>query len=269
MKKRRIHKESSPAWLDGLKRIKIDPSQLDFKELKAFKDADRYLNEPIRGPKEWEYLIRCFRFLSTFAFFTIYEKQFPPLSNCWEELERLFIHEEIFDDGIFVQSWIFCDFPFGTEKKAVIDYFEEFVAKTEVINHFQYFIDCMKTSRLGLYQEILSSKKTIKFRELFTGKIIKIENTIPVYNSGEIFLTRLVDIGGKIYSFCDPKCWPKEYKSQLENMVKAKLFYFEAPSIEEEYEQFMKYAGPYWMSCVVTDQECPILQPDHYLTYLK
>lgn len=267
MKKRKTHQKRSPAWLEALKRIKIDPDQLDLKELKAFKDVDRYLNEPIRGPKEFEYLIRCFRFLTSFALITIYEKQFPALSNCWEELERLFIHEEIFDDEVFVQSWIFCDFPFGTEKETVLDYFEEFVEKADVLNNFQYFIDRMKISRLGLYQEILSSKKIIKFRELFTGKIIKIANTIPEYESGEIFLTRLVEIGENIFSFCDPKCWPKEYKSQLENMVRAKLFYFEASSIGKQYEQFMKYAGPYWMSCVVQDQECPILQPDHYLTY--
>ena len=269
MKKRKTHQKRSPAWLEALKSIKIDPGQLDLKELKAFKDVDRYLNEPIRGTKEWEYLIRCFRFLTAFAMTTIYEKQFPSLSNCWEELEQLFIHEEIFDDEVFVQSWIFCDFPFGTEKETVVDYFEVFVEKSGALNNFQYFIDRMRDSRLGLYQEMFSSKKTIQFRELFTSKIIKIANTIPEYESGEIFLTRLVDIGGEIYAFSDPKCWPKEYKSELENMVKAKLFYFESPTIEEQYEQFMKYAGPYWMSCVVPDQECPILQPDHYLTYLK
>ncbi len=269
MKKRKTHQKTSPAWLEALKRIKIAPDQLNLKELKAFKDVDRYLNEPIRGTKEWEYLIRCFRYLTSFALITIYEDRFPSLSSCWEELERLFINEEIFDDEIFVQSWIFYDFPFGTEKETVLDYFEEFVEKAGVLNNFQYFIDSMRTSRLGLYQEIFSSKKTIKFRELFTGKIINIANTILEYESGEIFLTRLVEIGGQIYSFGDPKCWPKQYKSQLENMIKAKLFYFEAPTIEEQYEQFMKYAGPYWMSCVVPDQEFPILQPDHYLTYLK
>ena len=200
---------------------------------------------------------------------TIYEKQFPSLTKFWEELNRLFLHEKIFDDQVFVQSWIFCDFPFGTEKKTVLDYFEEFVKKTPAFNNFIYFIDRMKTSRLGLYQEIVGSKKTIKFRELFTEKIVNIENTIPDYESGEIFLTRLVEIGGKTYSFGDPKCWPKEYKAQLEKMVEAKLFYFDAPSIKEQYEHFMKYAGPYWMSCVVPDQGCPILQPDHYLVYVE
>jgi len=201
MKKRKTHPKRTPAWLQALKRLKIAPDQLNLMELKAFKDADRYLNEPIRGTKEWEYLIRCFRFLTSFAFITIYEKQYPSLSNCWEELERLFLHEEIFDDELFLQSWIFCDFPFGSEKRTVLDRFEEFVETTDVLNDFQYFIDRMRVSRLGLYQEILSTKKTIKFRELFTNKIVKIENTIPEYESGEIFLTRLVYIGKNIYSF--------------------------------------------------------------------
>jgi len=263
-------KKPSSVWLEALKSIKIDPNQLGLKELKAFKDVDRYLNEPIRGPKECEYLIRCFRFLTSFALIAIYEKRFPSLSNCWEELDRLFIHEEIFNDEVFVQSWIFCDFPLNREKKTVLDYFEDIVSeKADSFKNFKYFIDCMKNSRLGLYEEILSSSKVIKLRELLTGKILKVENTIPTYNSGEIFLIRLVEIGEKIYLFGDPKCWPKEYKSQLENMITAKLFYFEGSSIEEKYKQFMKYAGPYWMSCVVPDPECPILQPDHYLTYLK
>ncbi len=180
MKKSAICKKPSPAWLEALKRIKVDPYQLELKELRAFKDVDHYLNEPIIGSKEWEYLIRCFRFLTSFALITINEKRFPSLSNCWEELDRLFLHDGIFDDEVFVQSWIFFDLPLDTAQKTVLDYFEDIVAeKTDIFNNFKYFIDCMKKSRLGLYQEILSSKKTIKFRELFTEKIIKVENTIP------------------------------------------------------------------------------------------
>lgn len=267
MKKRKTHPKQTSEWLQVLKRLKISPDKLNLKELKAFKDADRYLTGPIEGPKEWEYLVRCFRFLTSFAANTIYENQFPSLSNCWKEIELLFLNDEIFDDGIFLQSWIFCDFPFGPEKRTVLDRFEEFVETIDALSYFQYFIDSMKVSRLGLYQEILSTKKTIKFRELFTNKIVKIENTIREHESGEIFLTRLVSIEGKIYSFGDPKCWPKEFKSRIESMVNNKLFYFEAPSVEEQYEEFMKYAGPYWMSCVVSNPDCPILQPDHYLSY--
>lgn len=42
----------------------------------------------------------------------------------------------------------------------------------------------------------------------------------------------------------------------------------DAPLVAQ-YESFMKLAGPYWMSCVTTNDEAPILPPDHYRTYLS
>ena len=35
-----------------------------------------------------------------------------------------------FDDGVFVQSWILMDFPFGPRGQASLDYFEEFLKGT-------------------------------------------------------------------------------------------------------------------------------------------
>ena len=258
----------SPPWLDALKRLKVNVNQLDFNELKAFKDVDRYLNEPIEGPKEWQYMVGGFRHLTSFAFLLIYEKKYPSLSNCWDELSQLFINENDFNDEVFVESWIFCDFQFGPKKETVLDFFEKYMENTGYLDNFQPFIDSMRASRLGLYQEKISSKKTIKMSELFTKKVISIENSILDYESGEIFLTRLIEINGSMYSFGDPQCWPKAYKDQLEDMINAKLFYFKAASFEERYQQFMKYAGPYWMSCTTNNHENPILNPDHYLTYL-
>jgi hypothetical protein len=263
-------KNNSESWLKTLGKLGVDTTKLSFKELMPFKDVDRYLNEPVaNGTKEWKYLIKSFRLLTIFSLVTIYENKFMSLSNCWNELNELFVDREIFDDELFVQSWVFCDFPLNNEKETILDYFEQFLCEAGLIKEYTPFIHCMRTSRLGLYQEVLSSRKTMQFKELFTNRIIKAENTIPVFEKGEIFLTRFVKIRGKIYSFGDPKCWPKDYKLQLENMVKDKLFYFNSASVEGKYKQFMKYAGPYWMSCVVTDEECPILQPDRYLHYLK
>ncbi len=37
MKKRKTYHKTSPAWLEALKRIKIDPDQLNLKELKHSK----------------------------------------------------------------------------------------------------------------------------------------------------------------------------------------------------------------------------------------
>lgn len=133
----------------------------------------------------------------------------------------------------------------------------------------QYFIEQMKKSRLGLYQEILSSKKITKFRELITGNTIDTFRSVKVYEKGEIFLTRLVEYKGQIYQFGDPKCWPKEYKSQIEGFAREKLLYFDGINIEEKYMKLMKLGGPYWMSCVTSNPNFPILAPDHYLEYLR
>ncbi len=185
-----------------------------------------------------------------------------------ERTRNELVNKEIFNDGLFVQAWVFCDFPLNHNNETILDLFEGYLDDANLLETYVTFIDCMRKSRLGLYQEILASKKIIKFKELFTNRIVKAENTVPVYEKGEIFLTRFVEIKGKIFLFGDPKCWPKKYKLQLENMVKDKLFYFNSSTTEEEYKLFMKHAGPYWMSCVVTDEDCPILQPDRYLDYL-
>jgi hypothetical protein len=52
-------------------------------------------------------------------------------------------------------------------------------------------------------------------------------------------------------------------------MVSNKLIYFDDHGTEvAQYTAFMKLAGPYWMSCVTKDDDIPILDPDHYRTYL-
>ena len=84
----------------------------------------------------------------------------------------------------------------------------------------------MKKSRLGLYQEILSSKKTTKFRELITGNTINTFRSVEEYEKGEIFLTSLVEYEGQVYQFGDPKCWPKEFKSQIEGFAREKIALF-------------------------------------------
>ncbi|MEW6709255.1 MAG: hypothetical protein AB1403_05465 [Candidatus Riflebacteria bacterium] len=125
----------------------------------------------------------------------------------------------------------------------------------------------MKNSRYGLYQESLSSKKVIKFTELISGNSIEVFRSIDEFEKGEIFLTRVVQLGEERYCFGDPSCWPKEHKKQLEAMIQQKLHFFSGKSRGEKFEKFMKHSGPYWMSCVVPDETMPIFSPDHYLTY--
>ena len=38
-------------------------------------------------------------------------------------------------------------------------------------NDYDYFFNQMKKTRYGIYEEIMSSKRTMKFRELVTGEV--------------------------------------------------------------------------------------------------
>src|SRR5664280_1716592 len=124
MEKNKKTDKRSTDWLKALKKMKVDPGQLSLKELSAFRDFDLYLNEPIHGSAPFQYLMHSFRMLTSFALIEIYSEKFDSLSRCWEELDRLFMNEKIFDDEVFVQSWIFCDFPYGPENQTALDYFE-------------------------------------------------------------------------------------------------------------------------------------------------
>jgi hypothetical protein len=184
-------------------------------------------------------------------------------------LEKLFMHDPAFDDALFVQSWILFDFPFGPQRQTALDYFEEFLKQTDVGPELQPFINEARRSRLGLHQDVMHTKKVAKFRELFTGNVTSAFQSVQEYGKGEILLIRTLAYGNEVYMFGDPKGFPKEAKSQIEEMVDGKLIYFDDDgSTAAQYERFMKLAGPYWMSCVTKNDAVPILPPDHYLTYL-
>lgn len=263
-------KKGSSSWMQSIKKQGITPSTLSFEELKAFKWVDEYLFEPIDGSAEWQYFERSFRMLTAFAAMLYSEKSYPAFTACWDELHELFGDDPNFGDGRVMHGWMYCNFPFGKKNKTVVDYFEESLeGYSESIESLQHFIEQLRASRLGLYQIIMIGKKNIKCKELFTDEMVLLDrDRDTAVQAGEISLMRIVTIGKKTFPVGDFTSWPKEYKEYLINMVSAKLFYFDEPTIKEQYLKFMRFAGPYWMSCIVTDDACPVLDPDHYLSYL-
>jgi hypothetical protein len=257
-----------PNWMDILP---VESNKLTFKELRNFKDFHSLFTEKMVGPEGWCDYMRKFHFLQFFAIASIEENKYPALTKCWRDMEEKFMSDEIFDDYIFIPSWIYFDFPLDSKGATLLDEFESFLKEDNKLEGFELFIDEMKKSRLGLYQEVMSTKKVTKFKELITGKVISTIRSVPEYGKGEIFLTRIVEYKGEFFQFGDPKCWPSDYKNQIENMVLNKLFYFEEDEFDdkEDYKKFMKLAGPYWFSCVCTNENMDILNPDHYLTYGK
>src|SRR5439155_26532404 len=129
---------------------------------------------------------------------------------CWKELERLFMRDPAFDDGVFVQSWILIDFPFGPQRQTALDYFEAFLKENDLGPPLQRFVDSARKSRLGLYQDTMRTKDVAKFRELFTGRVVSTFPSVVEYGRGEILLTRMIESDDQVFVFGNPKGFPKE-----------------------------------------------------------
>jgi hypothetical protein len=259
-----------PAWPSMLPG-RLPLSQYSLEELRSAKAAHVFLTEEVKGPEGFGECLRSFRFLLFFGIACIAENKHPPLTRCWKELEQLFMRDPAFDDGVFIQSWIFMDFPFGPKGETALDHFEEFLRGIDEAPKFQPFINAARKSRLGLHKDVMRTKKIAKFRELLSGKVTEAFPSVEEYGKGEILLTRMLAYKGQVFVWGDPKGFPKEKKTQIEDMVLDKIMVYADPqdAPEVQYAKFMKLAGPYWMSCVTKNDALPILAPDHYLTYLR
>jgi len=257
-------KRSVPDWMSALP---LDPSKLTLEELRVFKETYAWFQEPVEAPEVLQQFYGCFKFLTAYSALVYSEGRFAALNRCWDELTQVFLGEELFGDGIFIQSWMFCDFPIDGKDRTLLDECCDFLGESALAQRFQPFAAQLKKSRLGLHQEILSTKTDTKFRELVTGNVATTLRSVDVYEPGEVFLTRLVEYAGIVFQFGDPKCWPKEYRSELEDMVERKSFFFEGENENARYCRLMKLAGPYWFSCVTRQEEVDIFSPDHYRTY--
>ena len=144
--------------------------------------------------------------------------------------------------------------------KTALDYFEEFLKGTDASHEVQQFIAEARKSRLGLHQDLTRTKKVAKFRELLSGKEISTVPSIEEYGTGENPSRTHDGLRGPDLHVRQPEGFPKEAKSQIEDKILDKLFYFDdAETPEAQYETFMKLAGPYWMSCVTKNDDIPIL----------
>ena len=259
---------STPEWMNLLP---VSAQTLSFNELRNFKDFHKLINcsDLAPGiPKNVKYTFQSFRFLYFFAVTLIEEKRFPALNRCWDDLRERYGDEFIFEDGIAAETWIFFNFPITKDGRTVLDEFEDsFIKSGEGLTHLQPFIDTAKKSRLGLYQEVLSTTKITKFRELFTDEVISTLRSVSEYEHGEIFLGRIIEINGDRFLFGDPSCFPAERKEELITMVEDKMMIYEFEDDHDGYEKFMRLAGPYWMSVVSDDKDGEILMPDHWMTY--
>lgn len=255
----------------------ININKLTLDDCRNFKKFYEILEkvENVKGPKGFRIFYQHMHYLLLYAMVCIQENKFPALNKCWDKLSPLFL-TDAYDCEWLVYCWIFCDFPLTKNgNEVLLDDFCAFVLQNKEITDFMHesikqFSSTLKASRLGLYQEILSTSKVTKYRELFTNRSVSTVRSVSDYESGEIFLTRLVSFLGDTFSIHDSKSFPSQYKNTLENMVRNKLFFISDTDDEVfDYERFMKLAGPYWMSCTHNDDSVPILDPDEFEIFYR
>jgi hypothetical protein len=250
--------------------LPVEADRLSFGDLRNFKRFYELIRaDDIAAPTTVKRVYRAFRFLHFFGAALIQEGRHPALNRCWEDLRERFGDLPMFDDGIFIESWIFMDFPLDTTGRTVLDEFAAFCASAapDVMVEIGPFIESAKRSRLGLHQETMSTGRLTKYKELFTGNVVSTLRSVPDYEPGEIFLGRIIQSGNDRFLLGDPKNWPATHREALLSTVSNRLLVVPGSSIAEQYEQFMKLSGPYWMSCVSGDFDDEILDPDHWRDY--
>ncbi len=129
-KKKKKKKAKTPAWLSILPGG-LDPSRFTFEQLRDAKKAHGFLTERFDGPPGIGEYMRAYRFLLLLGIACVVEDRYPPLTRCWKDLEKLFMGDPAFADGIVVPSWILMDFPFGPKGETALDYFENFLAEAD------------------------------------------------------------------------------------------------------------------------------------------
>jgi hypothetical protein len=271
------------AWLKFLNQLPPDTHLALAREFGAYRDLISFINEPVPGPAAWQRLVHGFRCLSVFSMWNVFLDKYPSLTRCWNDLSKTFVASDKHPDRldrIVVEAWIFCDFPLQETGKSCLAMFQDFLVEMGALPEFQPFIDAMSASRLGLHQEMSSTAHVIRFKELISGRTDEVFRSVEHFGKGEIFMSRIVRAEGASFIFGDPRCWPKESRNTVEEMVMNKMFLTprlsrpavklgqsEPDSLKHRFESFMKIAGPYWMSCTVDEDEIPILMPDHCMSY--
>jgi len=255
---------------------KITVDQLSFEQCRAFSDYYKILTRKVGGPVGYRIFYRYNLHLLMYGMCCIDENKFPALNRCHDELSEYFL-TDTFDNEWMVYLWIFCDFPAEkNSNRTTLDYFYDFLTGKENTTpkaervHLDAFYQAMSNSRLGLYEEILSTKKVTKFRELFSGKVISTFRSVPDYESGELFVGRIVSYLGNSFLIHDPRCFPPTVKGAVEKMYKDKFFYISDTMDDAvDYDAFMRLAGPYTMSVTNADADVPVLSPDQYEIYYR
>ncbi|MEI8026859.1 MAG: hypothetical protein WCI18_10975 [Pseudomonadota bacterium] len=239
-------------------------SELHLKDILS--QLNGYLLEDLPGPKYFTEAIHNWRQFFILSMCSIHTDEFPPLTQCWKELEERF--GDSFSDEVFMACCILADFQFGKQNLSLA---EKIISDGP--EDLRDFGDQIARSRLGVYQILDINNDFLTLQEFFTDKVISVFHKLEEPEKGQICLARVLTAGDHKFLFGETHCWPSENKSQIFNMMldKMSLYCLEVTKKESEsllstrYEKFMKISGPYWMSIVgEADYFADVIMPDFY-----
>jgi len=235
-------------------------------DVRNMQEAHRRLFR-FEGPPAIAAFVRMFRLIGLFGHFAMSQKRFPVLNRAWADLQWILRNPDA--DEFSVASWAFLDLPVTDDGRTVAELFRAEIAP----NHAEVgaFVDMTRASRYGIYVDDGGTRRSHRLRELVTGRRVTVTRGVDS-EDGELFWTRIIDFGGMSFMLGDTRGWPPSQLATVTDMLIARLsaprWMTAAASVADAYQNFMKMAGPYWLSMLYARSDHdPLLEPDHYLSY--
>ena len=236
--------------------------------VRTMKEAHRRLFR-VEGPPGVAAFVRLFRLVGLFGFFAMHKKRFAVLNRAWADLQWVMKNPEA--DEFSVNSWLFLDLPVTDDGRTLAEAFAAEVAPDDT--NLRSFVKMTRASRYGVYVDDGGTRQSQRLVELVTRQRVTVVRSVDS-ERGELVWARVIDFGGMQFLLGNTRGWPPSHRESVTDMLLDRLedsrWATEGASEAEAYEQFMKFAGPYWLSVLYAQSDDdPVLAPDHYLNYQR
>ena len=238
--------------------------------LRQFQEFEKVLNAALKSYEGKDpaitYAMQSYTKVEMIAIALMTSGEFPAVLRAHDELMRLFKKDGAFKDGITLMSWLLFNFPATRDGTPLA---REVLRRTPALtDDIGPFVEEALRSRFGLYEVLKEGRNECHLKELITGKLITLNQSLGSMGRGAVALCRIITIGGNNWIFGDAPGFPASRKSTIAGMVKDKmsLYFWDANEVKS-YETMMRLAGPYWFSIMASDYQGGILNADRYLRY--
>lgn len=247
--------------IEYLKKTQDGP--LNVAVLGALKELKSQFNKKIDVPYPFKTVLENWNKFRIMGISAVVENKYPSLTKAWKHLHASY-GDDSFDESI-IDAWCFSNFQVEQDRS----FAEIYLNDKENPEALKGFVKKMAVSRLGFYETVLKSKETMRLKEIMTGEVFDVHNSIDsMLFENELYLARLFPVEDKHMLFGSPAAFPLDCKAGLKSMIESKMcLYYEGE--ENAYESHMKLSGPYWVSFLSENKESEILDADFYQEYYR